>query len=40
MSLHPSLKTSSSGKKHRSVLKRYERLATLKEKGRLKDDDS
>jgi len=40
MSLHPSLKTSSSGKKHRSVLKRYERLAALKEKGRLKDDDS
>lgn len=40
MSLHPSLKTSSSGKKHRTVLKRYERLTALKEKGILKDDDS
>ncbi len=40
MSLHPSLKTSSSGKKHRTVLKRYERLTALKEKGLLKDDDS
>lgn len=40
MSQHPSLKTSSSGKKHRTVLKRYERLAALKEKGILKDEDS
>lgn len=40
MSLHPSLKTSKAGKKHRTVLKRYERLAALKEKGILKDDDS
>jgi len=40
MSLHPSLKTSSSGKKHRTVLKRYERLTALKEKGILKEDDS
>ncbi|MDO8603030.1 MAG: small basic protein [Candidatus Omnitrophota bacterium] len=40
MSLHPSLKTSKAGKKHRTVLKRYERLAVLKEKGILKDDDS
>lgn len=40
MSLHPSLKTSSSGKKHRTVLKRYERLTALKEKGLLKDEDS
>ena len=40
MSLHPSLKTSKAGKKHRSVLKRYERLTALKEKGILKDDDS
>ena len=40
MSLHPSLKTSRAGKKHRTVLKRYERLTALKEKGILKDDDS
>ena len=40
MSLHPSLKTSKAGKKHRTVLKRYERLMVLKEKGLLKDDDS
>ena len=40
MSLHPSLKTSKAGKRHRTVLKRYERLAALKEKGILKDDDS
>jgi len=40
MSVHPSLKTSKAGKKHRTVLKRYERLAALKEKGILKDDDS
>ena len=40
MSLHPSLKISKAGKKHRTVLKRYERLMALKEKGILKDDDS
>ena len=40
MSLHPSLKTSKAGKKHRTVLKRYERLSALREKGLLKDDDS
>ena len=40
MSQHPSLKTSSSGKKHRTVLKRFERLAALKEKGILKEEDS
>ncbi len=40
MSLHPSLKTSRAGKKHRTVLKRYERLSALKEKGILKDEDS
>lgn len=40
MSLHPSLKTSKAGKKHRTVLKRFERLTALKEKGILKDDDS
>lgn len=40
MSIHPSLKTSKAGKKHRTVLKRYERLTALKEKGILKDEDS
>jgi len=40
MSIHPSLKTSKAGKKHRTVLKRYERLTALKEKGILKEDDS
>jgi len=40
MSLHPSLKISKAGKKHRTVLKRYERLTALKEKGLLKDEDS
>jgi small basic protein (TIGR04137 family) len=40
MSIHPSLKTSKSGKKHRTVLKRYERMSALKEKGILKDEDS
>ena len=40
MSLHPSLKISKAGKKHRTVLKRYERLTALKEKGILKEDDS
>jgi len=40
MSQHPSLKTSRAGKKHRTVLKRYERLSALKEKGIFKDGDS
>jgi len=40
MSLHPSLKSSRAGKKLRSVLKRYEKFFTLKEKGILKDDSS
>ncbi|MFH1782401.1 MAG: small basic protein [Candidatus Omnitrophota bacterium] len=40
MSQHPSLKTSKTGKKHRTVLKRYEKLSVLKEKGILKEDDS
>ena len=40
MSQHPSLKTSKAGKKHRSVLKRFEKFFTLKEKGILKEDDS
>ena len=33
MSIHSSLRGSPKGKKHRSVLKRYERLKVLKEKG-------
>ncbi len=40
MSQHPSLKTSKAGKRHRTVLKRYERFSALKEKGILKDDSS
>lgn len=40
MSIHPSLKMSKAGNKHRTVLKRYERLTALKEKGILKEDDS
>ena len=33
MSIHSSLRTSGKGRKHRSVLKRFERLKMLKEKG-------
>lgn len=33
MSIHPSLRVGGKGKKHKSVLKRHERLKTLKEKG-------
>ncbi len=33
MSIHSSLRGSSKGKKHRSVLKRYERLKVLKDKS-------
>ena len=40
MSQHPSLKSSKAGRKHRSVLKRYEKFFALKEKGVLKDDSS
>jgi small basic protein (TIGR04137 family) len=40
MSLHPSLKSSKVGKKIRTVLKRYEKFFTLKEKGILKEDGS
>ena len=40
MSQHPSLKSSDRLKQHRSVLKRYERLRILKEKGEWADDDS
>jgi small basic protein (TIGR04137 family) len=40
MSQHPSLKTSSARRRHRTVLKRYERFFALKEKGVLKEKDS
>lgn len=33
MSIHSSLRSAGKGKKHRSVLKRYERLKSLKDKG-------
>ena len=33
MSIHSSLRSAGKGKKHRSVLKRFERLKILKEKG-------
>lgn len=33
MSIHSSLRSGGKGKKHRSVLKRYERLRALKSKG-------
>lgn len=40
MSQHRSLKSSKVGKGQRTVLKRYERFFTLKEKGVLKNGDS
>lgn len=40
MSQHPSLKSSKIGKKIRTVLKRYERFFTLKEKDVLKEGAS
>lgn len=40
MSQHPSLRSSEKDKKHRSVLKRYERVKTLKEKELWKDTES
>lgn len=40
MSQHPSLRSSDKDKKHRSVLKRYERLKILKDKEKWKDGDS
>lgn len=40
MSQHSSLKSSKIGKKIRTVLKRYERFFTLKEKDILKEDSS
>ena len=40
MSIHPSLKLSEKDKKHRSVLKRTERLKMMLEKGQWKEGDS
>ena len=40
MSQHSSLKISSAGKRHRSVLKRYERLKHLKDKDEWNEDSS
>ncbi len=40
MSIHPSLKLSEKDKKHRSVLKRTERLKMMMEKGQWKEGDS
>ena len=40
MSIHSSLRVSSAGKKHRSVLKRYERLKVLKDKSLWNDEKS
>ena len=40
MSQHPSLKISSIGLKHRNVLKRYERIKYMQEKGTLKEESS
>lgn len=38
MSIHSSLRTSGAGNKHRSVLKRYERLKSLKDKNLWQED--
>ncbi len=38
MSIHSSLRVSSAGRKHRSVLKRYERLKVLKDKNLWSED--
>jgi small basic protein (TIGR04137 family) len=40
MSIHPSLNLSRKDKKHRSVLKRTERLKMMMEKGQWKEGDS
>ena len=40
MSIHSSLSGYDKHKKHRSVLKRYERIKTLKEKDKWSDEDS
>lgn len=40
MSIHPSLKMSASARRHRSVMKRIERLRWLNEKGKFEEGDS
>jgi small basic protein (TIGR04137 family) len=40
MSIHSSLRSGGKGKKHRSVLKRYERLKALKDKNLWDEDKS
>ena len=40
MSQHPSLRISDKDKKHRSVLKRHERIKQLKEKEKWEEEDS
>ena len=40
MSIHSSLRSGGKGKKHRSVLKRYERLKVLKDKNLWAEDKS
>ena len=40
MSQHPSLRSSDKDKKHRSVLKRFERIKILKDKEKWQEDDS
>ncbi len=40
MSIHSSLRASGKGKKHRSVLKRYERLKVLKDKSLWSEEKS
>lgn len=40
MSIHSSLRSNSKGKKHRSVLKRYERLKVLSDKHLWSDEKS
>ncbi|MCM8779705.1 MAG: small basic protein [Candidatus Omnitrophica bacterium] len=40
MSIHPSLGSSEKGKKHRTVLRRLERLKIMQNKGQWKETDS
>ena len=40
MSLHPSLSSQAKGKRHRSVLKRYERIEKLKNEDKWAEEDS
>jgi small basic protein (TIGR04137 family) len=40
MSIHSSLRSAGKGRKHRSVLKRHERLKVLKDKGLWSDEKS